>query len=846
MKLLAIDGNSILNRAFYGIRPLSNKNGIFTNAVFGFMNIYFKNFNAVNPDCVAVAFDMDKPTFRHQAVATYKANRKGMPPELFQQMPLIKKLLTLMGIKIVEMEGFEADDILGTLAKFFSEKGHECFVLTGDRDSLQLIDDNITVRLATNKDTVIYDTQKFNEDYGFEPVNLIDLKALMGDSSDNIKGVAGIGEKTASSLIKEHKTIEKLYENLESAQLTKSVKAKLQNGKSSAEESKWLATIKCDVISNINPEDYKIGNMNETELYDFLNELEMYKLIEKLNIKESEEIKETPKYEEINPEIINPAVSDDLKNIKHCTYIFDDKTLKIRCENKIYITENTDDILEFLSGNAEKITIGAKSHYKYAFSHGKFLENLVCDIEICGYLLNTSSSQYTVESLCREYNVHYYDDVDNNNISDLLSLQNLSEKLSELIEKENMTFLMKNVENPLIEVLASMEHYGIKVDAEGVKKFGLHLDDLIEDTKKIIYSEAGHEFNILSPKQLSSILFDEMELTPVKKTKNGYSTNADVLEELKIKYPDKKIISSILEYRHYSKLKSTYVDGLLKTISSDNRIHTCFKQTETRTGRISSIEPNMQNIPVRTELGRNMRKFFVAESGKVLIDADYSQIELRVMAHLCGDKNMTEAFVNGEDIHTATASQVFDVLPIMITPEMRSSAKAVNFGIIYGIGAFSLAKDINVSRDEAKKYIDEYLKKYPKVNEFMIKTVDDAEKTGTVSTMFGRKRYVPELKSSNKILKSAGKRIAMNTPVQGSAADLIKIAMINVYKRLKAENLNAHLILQVHDELIVEADKSDMKRASEILKDEMTNAYNLRVPLVVDVNRGNSWYDAKG
>ena len=837
LKLLAIDGNSILNRAFYAIRALSNKDGVPTNAVFGFMNIYFKNFDAVKPDCVAVAFDMHAPTFRHKAVATYKANRKGMPDELFQQMPLIKKLLSLMGIKILECEGYEADDILGTLSKIFSESDNECYILTGDRDSLQLINDKTTVRLASNKDVIIYNHSRFSDDYGFEPINIIDLKALMGDSSDNIKGVAGIGEKTASTLIRKFSTIENLYENLDDSDISKSVRTKLENGKDSAKESKWLATIKCDVPIDRNPESYKTGKMNAPELYKFLNELEMQKLIDKLGLDEYNS--EPEKYEEITPEISELTDSSVFEKISECSYIFDGKTLKIRDGNKIYTTENKDIILDFLSGDCKKTTSGAKPHYRYAFDYGTVCKNIVCDTEICGYLLDTSLSDYSIETLCRKYSVHFYDGENGN----LLSLKNLSEKLTSLIEKEGMTSLMKDIELPLTEVLASMEYYGVKVNQDGIKDFGKKLDELTEKTAQIIYDETGHKFNILSPKQLGKVLFEELKIPPIKKTKTGYSTNADVLEELKKDFP---VVENIIKYRQYTKLKSTYVDGLLKTVSDDGRVHTCFRQTETRTGRISSTEPNMQNIPVRTELGRNMRKFFVAENGKTLLDADYSQIELRVTAHLCNDENLIKAFNSGEDIHTATASQVFDVPPIMVTPEMRSSAKAVNFGIIYGIGAFSLSKDINTTLEKAQNYIDQYMKKYPKVKSFMEKTVENAEKSGTVSTMFGRKRHIPELKSSNKKIKADGKRIAMNTPIQGTSADLIKIAMINVYNKFREENLNAHLILQVHDELIVEADEKDSRRASEILHDEMTNVYKMRVPLIADVNRGASWYDAKG
>ena len=469
------------------------------------------------------------------------------------------------------------------------------------------------------------------------------------------------------------------------------------------------------------------------------------------------------------------------------------------------------------------------------------MKNLKYDAEICGYLLNASSTDYSIEKLCGEYNVHYY--TENEKYSDLISLSELMGKLLEAIENDGLMPLLKEIEMPLTEVLASMEHYGVKTDIQGVKDFGIHLSEMIEETSQAIYDDAGHTFNISSPKQLAVVLFEELGLPAKKKTKSGYSTNADVLEELRTAHP---IVENVLKYRQYTKLNSTYVDGLLKTIASDGRIHTCFKQTETRTGRISSTEPNMQNIPVRTELGSRMRKFFIADDNKVLLDADYSQIELRVMAHLCGDENMISAFTNNEDIHTSTAAQVFDMPKEMVTPEMRSAAKAVNFGIIYGIGAFSLSKDINVSVYKAKKYIEDYLSKYPKVKQFMDNTVKSAEETGFVSTMFGRKRRIPELSSSNKVLQAAGRRIAMNTPVQGTAADLIKIAMINVYNRLKKENLDAHLILQVHDELIVESSDADCEKAKRILQEEMQNVCKMRVPLSVDVNEGASWYDAKG
>ena len=845
MKLLAIDGNSILNRAFYGIKLLSNKKGQFTNAIFGFMNIYMRNVSDVSPDSVAVAFDLRSPTFRHKAVETYKANRKGMPPELAEQLPRVKELLTLMGVKVVECEGFEADDILGTLSKLCSDSNNQCYVLTGDRDSLQLIDDNVTVILATNKENIYYTPQRFTEDYGFEPIKLIDLKALMGDSSDNISGVAGIGEKTATALIKEYGSIENLYANYEVSSLTKGVKAKLAAGVEAAKQSKWLATIVRDAPVDTDLESYKLGTPDKDAIGQMLTELEMFKLLDKLGINAAESTNAAPEVKAEEAPAIDAKVSeltaDIIEKLTECDYLFRDGKLSVRDGDNVYTTDDEKLILTFFGSECAKSTDDAKAHYRWAMAHGGELKNIRSDAAICGYLLNTSASEYAIDKLCAEYGVHFYSE--NGDLAELLSLGGLVKKLRAEIESEGMTELLEKVELPLTEVLASMEDTGVLIDKKGVEDFGVYLSEMIEETQQMVYDEAGHEFNIASPKQLGTVLFEEMGLPAKKKTKSGYSTNAEVLEELRNYAP---IVDNVLKYRQYSKLNSTYVVGLLDKIAPDGRIHTWFRQTETRTGRISSTEPNMQNIPVRTELGSQMRKFFTAAEGRTLIDADYSQIELRVMAHLCGDENMTAAFTSGEDIHTSTAAQVFDMPLILVTPEMRSAAKAVNFGIIYGIGAFSLAKDINTSVAKAKKYINDYLAKYPKVNEFMETTVDNAFKNGYVTTMFGRKRRIPELSSSNKMLQAAGKRIAMNTPVQGTAADLIKIAMINVYNRLKAEKLDAKLILQVHDELIIESAISCADKCAELLKEEMQNVYDMRVPLAVDVHEGRSWYDAKG
>lgn len=844
MKLLAIDGNSILNRAFYGIKLLSNKKGVFTNAIFGFMNIYLKNFTDVKPDSVAVAFDLKSPTFRHKAVEYYKANRKGMPEELAQQLPLIKELLTLLGIRVVECEGFEADDILGTLSKICSDSGNECFVLTGDRDSLQLIDDNVTVLLATNRETIHYDTSRFTADYGFEPIRLIDLKSLMGDSSDNIPGVAGIGEKTASALIKEFGTLEQLYASYAESSLTKGVKAKLEKGEDSAKESKWLATIVRNAPINTDLDYYKLGVPDSEGVSRLLTELEMFKLLDKLDISASAALSASENSAEESPAIeieLRELTAETIPQLKNVCFILNNDKLEIYENACVYTTSSEELVKEFLASDCEKTTIDAKPVYRRAIALGIQLNSLKNDAAICGYLLNPASSEYSVEKMCAEYGVRYR--TENEEYTDLVSLEFLTKKLRSEIENEGMTPLLENIEMPLTEVLAAMEHTGVGISADGVRKFGDYLTEMIEETQQMIFDDAGHEFNISSPKQLGTVLFEEMGLPAKKKTKSGYSTNAEVLEELRNYSP---IVDNVLKYRQYTKLNSTYVTGLLDKIADDGRIHTCFKQTETRTGRISSTEPNLQNIPVRTELGAQMRKFFVAKEGKTLIDADYSQIELRVMAHLCGDKNMLEAFNSGEDIHTSTAAQVFDMPAIMVTPEMRSAAKAVNFGIIYGIGAFSLSKDIGISVAQAKKYISDYLAKYQKVSGFMDSTVNKAIETGEVATLFGRKRKVPELASSNKMMQAAGKRIAMNTPVQGTAADLIKMAMINVYRRLKAENLNAELILQVHDELIIESDISCAERCAELLREEMANVFEMKVPLSVDVHTGNSWYDAKG
>lgn len=841
MKLLAIDGNSIMNRAFYGIKALSNKKGTFTNALTGFMNIYLKTAGDISPDCCAVAFDLKEPTFRHKASAAYKANRHGMPDELAMQMPLIKNILRDMGISVIECPGFEADDILGTLAASCGEND-SAYILTGDRDSLQLITDNVTVLLHTTKELIRCTPEKFGEMYnGLEPKQLIDLKGLMGDSSDNISGVKGIGEKTALALISEYGSVEGLYEKLGKGEVTatRSVIAKLEAGAQDAKDSKWLATIVTDAPISRNIADYSYKEKDEAALSQLLTELEMTKLMEKLNIKPSAEApSEAEKLPETEYTLSEMSVNDISGSFAFIFVTGEKPKLYVSYNEKLCCFEDEKDICSLLSSGFEKQTFGAKPAYRYCLEHGTELKNVVSDGDISGYLLNASASEYTINGLCALYGCPSYEKL--GEYADIAALSGLCTRLDKEISDLGMEKLYTETELPLTEVLASMEFYGVKADTDGIREFGNTLCGEIEGLEQQIYFRAGKQFNIASPKQLGAVLFEDLGLPSGKKTKTGYSTNADVLENLRDKDP---IIDMIIMYRQYTKLQSTYVEGLLKAVSADGRIHSVFKQTETRTGRISSTEPNLQNIPVRTELGRNMRKFFVSEKGRTLIDADYSQIELRILAHLSGDKNMQESFISGKDIHTSTAAQVFGMPEDMVTPEMRRAAKAVNFGIVYGISAFSLAKDIDVSVAKADRYIKSYLSNFPKVKEFMDKAVADAESKGYSETIFGRRRYIPELAAKNKNIQSFGKRAAMNAPVQGAAADIIKIAMVKVFRRLRDEKLDAHLILQIHDELIIEASEKDAARAAQVLGEEMRNAVKLDIPLTADVEMGKSWFE---
>ncbi|MBQ9912665.1 MAG: DNA polymerase I [Clostridia bacterium] len=861
MRLLVIDGNSIVNRAFYGIKLLTTKDGQFTNGIYGFMNILIKLREECQPDRAAVAFDLKAPTFRHKMYDGYKAGRKGMPEELRSQMPVLKELLTALGYTVVEKEGYEADDILGTLSARC--KGEDlCFIATGDRDALQLVSDNTRVLLASTKMgkaiTTVYDKEKLMEEYGVEPKGMIEIKALMGDSSDNIPGVAGVGQKTAGDLIRNYGSIDYIYDHIDELDIKKGVHDKLLAGRDMAYLSRTLGTICLEAPVSLDMDDYIIGEGNLQKALSLLVSLEMFGIIEKLGLTK-EKIQVIPENErEKKPFTEQRDLPFLLGRIKDEAYFLTDFGADGEIERLYfsfddgaeYVAKDCFDfgdfIGEFLSSESKKHTADIKSLYKYALRKGIEIKNAVMDTALAGYILNPSASSYAPDRLCEEYSClcdAQCDEAEREKAVVAVSFKTLCGKLASLIEENGQTELLCDIELPLSLVLADMENTGFLVDREGIEDFGKKLSLKVRELTEKIYAEAGFEFNINSPKQLGAALFEKLGLPCKKKTKSGYSTNADVLEELAGEYP---IVADVLEYRTLAKLKSTYCEGLLKVIDSDGRIRSTLNQTETRTGRISSTEPNLQNIPVRSELGKEMRRFFTSDEGRCLVDADYSQIELRVLAHLSGDAAMTEGFNNGEDIHAITASQVFNIPLFMVTPLMRSRAKAVNFGIVYGIGAFSLAKDIGVTRKEADNYIKGYLHHYSAVRDYLERVVEKARDDGYVSTVFHRRRYLPELSASNKMLQAFGERVAKNMPVQGTAADIIKIAMVRVYHRLIKEKLDAKLIMQVHDELIVECAEKDRQAAEIVLKQEMENACKMKVKLLADVHSGKTWYGAKG
>lgn len=846
MKLLVVDGNSILNRAFYGIRLLTTKDGQFTNAIYGFLTMLLKIQEDVTPDAVAIAFDLKAPTFRHKAYDGYKSNRKGMPEELYQQLQPLKDLLTLLGYTIITKEGYEADDILGTLSHTCKVNGDECVLATGDRDSLQLINDKVTVRLASTKggkaNAILYDEKKIMDDYGVTPRQLIEIKAIQGDSSDCIPGIPGIGPKGAGDLIQRFNNLDYIYENLDTIDIKDGMRKKLRENKNSAYMSRMLGEIKLDIPIDTDINHYLVNCTQPDEASRMMAKLELFSLIDKFKLKEVESAEETPK--EKKKYSLNEKNTIDLSGKE--LYIYSNSKSKGDIDYLYIIEENeiikTTDVDTVLKSENKKYVYSSKELFAYANKKGFEIKNLVFDVTLASYLLNPNSSSYDIDKLNGEYEVETYDGEDEFlcNIAPMIDLCNILEKK---IEQCNQKKLLNEIEIPLSNVLAKMENLGFAVDKQGIEDFGKMLKENIENLKSEIYNSVGREFNINSPKQLGVALFEDLALPCKKKTKSGYSTSADVLESLKNQHP---VVSMVLQYRTLSKLNSTYCEGLLKVIGDDGRIHSSFNQTETRTGRISSTEPNLQNIPVRTELGREMRKFFTAREGWVLVDADYSQIELRVLADISGDKNMIDAFKNNQDIHAITASQVFNMPLDFVTGEMRSRAKAVNFGIVYGIGAYSLAKDIGVTNKEAKNYIESYLKHYSGIDKYMHDVVEKAKDTGYVETVFGRRRYLPELSASNGMTRAFGERVARNAPIQGTAADIIKIAMIKVDKRLTEENLEARLVLQVHDELIVECPSHESMRVAMILQEEMEKAVSLSVPLVADSAVGKTWYDAKG
>ncbi|MCL2531312.1 MAG: DNA polymerase I [Oscillospiraceae bacterium] len=832
MKLLVLDGNSILNRAFYGIKLLTTKDGRYTNAIFGFLSMYLALRDQAQPDGIAVAFDVKAPTFRHEMYDGYKAQRKGMPPELAEQLPVLKELLAAMGLCVLECPGWEADDILGTLA--YSCTDDDCILATGDRDALQLVNDRVQVWLAKTKETLRYTPALVQEEYGLTPAQLIDLKALMGDSSDNIPGVAGVGQKTAQALMMQFGTLENIYANLDDASIKAGVRAKLETGRDSALLSRELGTIArnapicCDLAGYVPkpPDAAKVTRM--------MAELEMFRLLERLDLPAVGTI--APDRPQPQRPLIEehdlPALLARLGERVHFTAQFSGDLLEgitiAQAEQDSLVLCGTGGFFEFVKALLEspcaKYCDDSKALWRWALQNGVAAQNIAFDVALAGYLLNPGASGYDAARLLQEYAC-----------GDFAALCG---KLEGLLREQGQWALYHETELPLARVLAQMELHGFAVDAVRITAYGEELGERIDELTREIIALAGGEFNLNSPKQLGEVLFERLGLRPPKKTKTGYSTNAEVLEELRSHHP---IVGLILDYRVLQKLKSTYCDGLLKVIDADGRVRSTLNQTETRTGRISSSEPNLQNIPIRRKEGRQLRQCFVAAPGHVLVMADYSQIELRVMAAMAQETTMIAAFAAGEDIHTATAAQVFGMPTAMVLPEMRSQAKAVNFGIIYGIGAFSLAKDIGVTMKEAKEYIDGYFAHYPKVQAFRQRLIDQATERGYAESLFGRRRALPELASSQRQLREFGQRVAVNMPVQGTAADIIKMAMVRVASRLASENLQARLILQVHDELIIEAPADEAQQAATALKQEMESAAQLAVPMLVEVKVGQTW-----
>ncbi len=849
MKLMILDGNSIINRAFYGIRMLNAPDGTPTNAVYGFLSTFRRVFDLAQPQAVCVAFDVHAPTFRHEQYALYKAQRKPMPEELAVQMPLLKQTLDYMGVRRLELAGWEADDLLGTVARRCEAAGWTCDVVTGDKDSLQLITDsthvfNVKTRMGQT-DTIEYTPERFREEYGFDPIRMIDLKALMGDSSDNIPGVPGIGEKTAKDLLVRFGTVADIYRDLDALDIKPGVRKKLTEGRESAQLSFDLATIRTDAPIDFALESAVWDHDYQPELYDWFRRLNFTSLSEKWGLQPADDAG-VPSSALPAVDVADSAALRALEQaVTAAPYVavlapdgLDTLTL---CDGKacyaLSWAQLGDDYNAFLrllfSDRVRKAGHNIKVLMRALLDEGLPTDGFVFDTALAAYLLDATAGSYDLPRLAQTYL--------GEELPDVQSVWALQPVLHEKMDAQAMLPLYTDVELPLCPVLARMEQAGFLVDRKALYDFGESLTSSIEQLQQSIWALAGEPFNIQSPKQLGSVLFERLMLPAGKKTKTGWSTNAAVLDKLRGKHP---IIEQILDYRTLTKLKSTYADGLLKEISADGRIHTNFQMTVTATGRLSSTEPNLQNIPVRRELGAQIRKMFVASPGRVLVDADYSQIELRLLAHIANDETMIAAFRSGEDIHAVTASQVFGVPLAEVTPLQRSHAKAVNFGIVYGISAFSLAQDIGVFQSEAKAYMDSYFAKYHGVRAYMTRVVEQAKADGYVTTLFGRRRDLPELKSSNFNLRSFGERVALNMPIQGTAADIIKAAMVRVDARMRAEHLQARLLLQVHDELIVECPAEEAETVKAILVDEMEHVVDYRVPLLVDAKIGASWAEA--
>ncbi len=850
-KILIVDGNSILNRAFYGVKPLTTKDGLPTNAVFGMYNIITKNVSATEPDYCVVAFDLKAPTFRHKMYDGYKATRHGMPEELAAQLPYAKRCMSDMGFTVLELEGYEADDILGTVSRQAEKLGVSSYLLTGDRDSLQLIDDNVTVLLATNKETLNFDRALFFETYGIQPEQFADVKSLMGDSSDNIPGVAGIGEKTALKLISEFGSLDGVYSSYLESKLTPSVKQKLTDGKDNAYLSKKLAVIEREAPINFDFEAYAYNGINKPSLKALFEKLEFHGLIKKLGLDAVESAVDNEEPEK-NAELVHrPVVTVSLIDVDSFESFCKGKTVALTLkEGKLSLYDGERAVSLELDASRKQLLIDtlssaniivhdSKAFYKTLSEYSVSGISCVFDTMLAAYCLNSNRKSFTLS----EIYLAYVGETMPTELEETVAVFELYEIMKPKITEEGAEHLLYDIELPTAKVLADMELVGVKVDTDGIKEYAKELSELADILRERIYCYAGEEFNIDSHKQLGDILFNKLGLPAQKKNKTGYSTDAEVLNKLRGKHD---IIEDILDYRQITKLISTYTDGLVALADSDSRIHTVFNQTGTSTGRLSSSEPNLQNIPVKTELGRRFRKYFIPKNEDyVIIDADYSQIELRLLAHISEDQTMISAFASGEDIHTSTAARVFGVDIDAVTPEQRKRAKAVNFGIVYGIGEYSLSEDLGISMAEARRYIESYLAGYPKVSEYLAGIKESAREHGYVTTMFGRRRYIPEIKASNKNLQHFGERVAMNSPIQGSAADIIKLAMINTYNRLEREGLDAKLILQVHDELLIESHKDCAEKVLPLLVEEMENVIKLSVPLLVEAHIGENWLEAK-